>query len=104
MKVKLVVLTTLVALTSNIANANETIVVNQAITEKEAVAAQQAWCRALLDINAAYEKDGQAAAKALAEKVIDSAYAISLYTTPPPPSYATHLIAKITRELGNKGV
>lgn len=49
-------------------------VVNQAITEAEVIAAQKAWCQALVDINAAYEKGGQPAAKALAEKVIDSAY------------------------------
>lgn len=78
MKVKLVALTALVALTSNIANANEPIVVNQAVTEKEALTAQQAWCAALLDINAAYEKDGKVAARALAEKVIDSAYAYQM--------------------------
>ena len=78
MKVKLVALTALVALTSNIANANEPIVVNQAVTEKEALTAQQAWCAALLDIKAAYEKDGKVAARALAEKVIDSAYAYQM--------------------------
>lgn len=49
-------------------------VVNQAITEAEVVAAQKAWCQALIDINAAYEKGGQAAAKDLAGKVIDAAY------------------------------
>ncbi len=80
MKVKFVALTAFVALTSSIASANEPVVVNKAVTEKEAVAAQQAWCSALLDINAAYEKDGQAAAKALAEKVIDSAYAYQMGT------------------------
>lgn len=78
MKVKLLALTAIVTATSNIATANEPTLVNQAVTEKEAVAAQQAWCSALLDINAAYEKDGQAAAKALAEKVIDSAYAYQM--------------------------
>lgn len=49
-------------------------VVNQAITEAEVLGAQKAWCQALVDINSAYEKGGQAAAKALAEKVIDAAY------------------------------
>jgi hypothetical protein len=49
-------------------------VVNQAITEAEVIAAQKAWCQALVDINAAYEQGGQPAAKALAEKVIDAAY------------------------------
>ena len=49
-------------------------VVNQAITEAEVIGAQQAWCQALVDISSTYAKDGQPAAKALAEKVIDSAY------------------------------
>ncbi|MFP8780538.1 hypothetical protein [Hydrogenophaga sp. RWCD_12] len=49
-------------------------VVNQAITEAEVLGAQKAWCQALVDINSAYEQGGQPAAKALAEKVIDSAY------------------------------
>lgn len=80
MKVKLIALTltAIVALTSNIANANEPVVVNQAVTEKEALAAQLAWCSALIDINATYKKEGQAAAKALAGKVIDSAYAYQM--------------------------
>jgi hypothetical protein len=49
-------------------------VVNQAITEAEVLAAQRAWCQALVDISSTGEKQGQAAAKALAERVIDSAY------------------------------
>ncbi len=50
------------------------VVVNQAITESEVVAAQQAWCKALVNISTTGAKQGQAAAKALAEQVIDSAY------------------------------
>ncbi|KRD23875.1 hypothetical protein ASE39_24355 [Acidovorax sp. Root267] len=49
-------------------------VVNHAISESEVLAAQQAWCKALIDISNANTSGGQAAAKALAEKVIDSAY------------------------------
>lgn len=49
-------------------------VVNQAITEAEVQAAQRAWCQALVDISSTGEKSGQAAAKALAERVIDAAY------------------------------
>lgn len=49
-------------------------VVSQAITEAEVKAAQQAWCKALVDIGAAHAKGGQAEAKALAEKVLDAAY------------------------------
>ena len=50
------------------------VVVNQAITESEVVAAQQAWCTALVSISTTGARQGQAAAKALAERVIDSAY------------------------------
>jgi hypothetical protein len=48
---------------------------DQRITETEVLGAQQAWCKALVDISAANASGGQPAAKALAEKVIDSAYA-----------------------------
>lgn len=47
---------------------------NKAIDEKEVMAAQKGWCQALVDISAINAKSGQAAAKALAEKVIDAAY------------------------------
>ena len=50
------------------------VVVNQGVTEAEVLAAQQAWCKALVDISSAHAQGGQPAAKALAEKVIDSAY------------------------------
>jgi hypothetical protein len=50
------------------------VVVNQAITEAEVLAAQQGWCKALVDISTTGAKSGQPAAKALAEKVIDAAY------------------------------
>jgi hypothetical protein len=49
-------------------------VVNRSITEAEVLAAQAGWCKALVDISQTGEKSGQAAAKALAEKVIDGAY------------------------------
>lgn len=49
-------------------------IVNQAIAPAEVQAAQQAWCQALVDIGAAHASGGAAAAKALAEQVIDSAY------------------------------
>ena len=54
--------------------AEQAKVVNQAVTEPEVLAAQQAWCGALVDISKTHEAEGQAAAKALAEKIIDSAY------------------------------
>lgn len=55
-------------------------VVNQAISEAEVLAGQQAWCKALVDISATHQRDGQAAAKALAEKVIDAAYGYQMGT------------------------
>ncbi len=78
MKLQFLALTAAVALTPGLTMAKEVVVVNQAITEKEAIEAQKAWCGALIDINATFEKSGQAAAKALAEKVIDSAYAYQM--------------------------
>lgn len=54
--------------------AAESVVVNQGIAEQEVLAAQQGWCKALVDIGATFEKDGQAAAKTLAGTVIDTAY------------------------------
>jgi hypothetical protein len=51
-----------------------TLVVNNNITEAEVLAAQKGWGDALVAISTTYEQKGQAAAKALAEKVIDEAY------------------------------
>ena len=64
----------LLAVSLNAQAQAQAVVVNQAITEPEVLSAQQAWCKALVDISAAYGNGGQPAAKALAEKVIDSAY------------------------------
>ena len=58
----------------------EGTVVSLAITEAEVRSAQQAWCKALVDISSTHAKDGQPAAKALAEKVIDSAYGYQMGT------------------------
>lgn len=52
----------------------EAVVVDTAISEAEVLAAQEAWCKALVDISTTGEKDGPEAAKALAEQVIDAAY------------------------------
>lgn len=52
----------------------QTTVVNQAVTESEVLAAQKAWCDALVNISKTNDAQGQPAAKALAEKVIDAAY------------------------------
>lgn len=54
--------------------------VDRSITLKNVSDAQQAWCKALVDISSVNAKDGQAAAKKLAEKVIDSAYGYQLGT------------------------
>jgi hypothetical protein len=45
---------------------------DDSITEAEVIAAQKGWCAALVEISATNAKSGQAAAKALAESVIDS--------------------------------
>lgn len=55
-----------------------TPVLNTTISESEVLAAQQAWGDALVAISTTYEKSGQPAAKALAEKVIDTAYGYQL--------------------------
>ena len=52
----------------------DTRVVNQGISEAEVLAAQRAWGDALVAISTTHDKQGQAATKALAEKVIDAAY------------------------------
>lgn len=51
---------------------------SKAITEAQVIAAQQAWCNALVSISQANAQSGQAAAKSLAEQVIDSAYAYQM--------------------------
>ena len=54
------------------------IVINQAVSETEVLAAQQGWCDALVAISDLHDKEGQSAAKALAEQVIDAAYGYQL--------------------------
>jgi hypothetical protein len=49
-------------------------VLNRSITESEVLAAQQAWGEALVAISTTHDTKGKAAAKALAEQVIDAAY------------------------------
>ncbi|BAZ80934.1 hypothetical protein PN497_19855 [Sphaerospermopsis kisseleviana CS-549] len=56
----------------------KTSVVNLAITESEVLAAQKAWGDALVAISTTYDEKGKDAAKALAEKVIDEAYAYQM--------------------------
>jgi hypothetical protein len=52
----------------------KTSFVNRSITESEVLAAQKAWGEALVAISTTYDTKGIVEAKALAEKVIDSAY------------------------------
>lgn len=64
----------LAALATAAAPAAANVVVSQAISEAEVQSAHEAWCSALVNISSTHESDGQAAAKALAEQVIDAAY------------------------------
>lgn len=50
------------------------VVVDHTISEAEVITAQEGWCQALIDISTTYAENGQAAAAALAEEVIDAAY------------------------------
>ncbi len=59
------------------ASAN-TPVYNANISEAEVLAAQTAWCDALVAISKTGEEQGQAAAKKLAGEVIDAAYGYNL--------------------------
>ena len=58
----------------------QTTVVNRAATQaaaielREALAAQRAWCDALVNISTTHARQGGPAARALAERVIDAAY------------------------------
>lgn len=78
MKSRMVIASVVLALGSIPVAANDLaangLMVNQAISREEVLAAQQRWCGALVDISRSYWNDGHAAAKALAESVIDSAY------------------------------
>jgi len=58
--------------------AAKTPTVNTSISEAEVLAAQKGWGDALVAISETNTKSGQPAAKALAEKVIDSAYGYNL--------------------------
>ena len=53
----------------------KTTIINRAITADEVLAAQGAWGEALVAISTTADTKGKVAAKALAEKVIDEAYA-----------------------------
>lgn len=68
------------ALTALSTAATSATVVNRAVTEAEVLAAQRGWCQALVDISQTHARNGQPAAKALAERVIDSAYGYQMGT------------------------
>jgi hypothetical protein len=78
-----------VALGLSMSAAAQATVVNQGISEAEVVAAQKAWCNALVNISQTHARSGQAAAKALAEQVIDSAYAYQMGTVLFKPTLTT---------------
>ncbi|BAZ85041.1 hypothetical protein [Dolichospermum compactum] len=54
---------------------SKTSVVNISITEAEVLAAQKAWGEALVSISTTYDEKGIAAARTLADNIIDKAYA-----------------------------
>ena len=68
----------LLALGFGFSAASMATVVNQGISEAEVLNAQKAWCEALVNISQTHANRGQAAAKALAEQVIDAAYAYQM--------------------------
>jgi hypothetical protein len=74
MKNTSVILSSLIVLAAASPAFADATVVNTSITEAEVTAAQKAWGEALVAISTTYEKQGHAAAKELAGKVIDSAY------------------------------
>ncbi len=62
------------ALIFTTSSAEADVVVNRTISETEVLKAQKGWCQALVNISTTNTMQGQAAASALAERVIDSAY------------------------------
>jgi len=70
--------------------AAKTAVIDRSITLKNVSDAQQAWCKALVDISATNAKSGPTAAKKLAEQVIDSAYGYQLGTVAFKPTLSVN--------------
>ncbi|MFM6221216.1 MAG: hypothetical protein ACKPCK_07665 [Dolichospermum sp.] len=62
-------------ITKPVSSTPKTSVVNISITEAEVLAAQKAWGDALVNISTTYDQKGIAAARTLADKVIDELYA-----------------------------
>lgn len=71
-------LLTIAACVATVSGLSHAQVVNQGITEAEVLAAQKAWCNALVSISQTHQQQGPAAARALAERVIDGAYAYQM--------------------------
>jgi len=61
--------------TKPVSSTPKTTVVNISITEAEVLAAQKAWGNALVNISTTYDQKGIAAARTLADKVINELYA-----------------------------
>jgi hypothetical protein len=61
--------------TKSASSNSKTSVVNISITEADVLAAQKAWGEALVSISTTYDEKGIAAARTLADNIIDKAYA-----------------------------
>ena len=61
--------------TKPVSSTPKTSVVNISITEAEVLAAQKAWGNALVNISTTYDQKGIAAARTLADNIIDELYA-----------------------------
>ena len=69
---------TLAAATTVSADNHATKVMNVAITEAEVIAAQKAWCNALVGISTTGREQGREAAVRMAGEVLDAAYGYNL--------------------------
>lgn len=74
MKPAFTMILTILFIAAPLSVAANVVIVDRSISETEVIAAQQDWCKALIDISEKHENSGQSAAKDLAEKVIDAAY------------------------------
>ncbi len=79
-----------VALAVSLPAAAKGVLVNQGISQAEVLSAQQAWCEALVGISQTHTRNGQPAAKAMAEKVIDGAYGYQMGTVLFKPTLTTN--------------
>ncbi|WP_018139713.1 MULTISPECIES: hypothetical protein [unclassified Thioalkalivibrio] len=77
-----------ISLISGSAAAEDVVVVDQSILKQDVLAAQDAWCEALVDISTTYAESGHEAAKALAADIIDEAYAYQMGTVLFKPTLA----------------